>query len=517
MNRLTITCIALFLVIGSVFLWAQHKIMDARRHIRVEEKILMLSDRPEVTRIAALGFDNAVADLLWIRAIQYFGGNFSTLDEDLKKEGMSKLLENLVGLDPEFIGAWKFGGFVINEAMHDPEEAMTFLLRGGSINPEAWRLTFDAGFLAFYQLKDFQVAKQLFTQAAYGPNMISDAQLDATGLMGGFDLEAVRDGDPASDIALEPGTGSLTFVFPEKRKLGRIALNLGAGGEEQYSLFAGEGKTASTPYKKNLSARGTDVHVIDPAINVQSFGLAELKPAAEDQPFVISEVELFGPRTEAPTYVDRMAIEMDRAGGRFSAAWNQFIRYREEAIDKGDTIGLEIADAKLKSIYNDKCHELITEAAELFIEANNGELPSATMTEVVEQGYLEQVVMKHITEDPNFQSEVLPVLAPSGNLYEIMRTWDNKYPHLLIKPDDQQDWFIISRLELIERQKKQIERLNQFVAQFKEEHGSLPASLNDLKSESWFVGQEKLLEDSLKGELYLNQATGLVESRNPQI
>ena len=517
MNRLSIICIALLIVIGSVFFWAQHKIMESRRHIRIEEKILMLSDRPEVTRIAALGFDNALADLLWIRAIQYFGGNFSTLDEDLKREGMSKLLENLVGLDPEFIGAWKFGGFVINEAMKDPEEAMSFLLRGGSINPEAWRLTFDAGFMAFYQLKDYQAAKQLFNQAAYGPNIVSKTELQALGLLDGFDVEAVRDGDPVSDIALQAGSGSLAFVFPEKQKLGRLALNLGAGGEQTYTLYAGEGETANTLYKKNLSARGTDVQVIDPAIDVQSFRIGDRKPAADDQPFVLAEVELYGPRTEAPTYVDRMAIEMDRAAGRFSAAWNQFIRYREEAIEKGDTIGLQIADAKLKGIYNDKCHELITEAAELYIAANNSQLPSATMTEVVEQGYLEQVVMKHINEDPSFQEEVLPVLAPSGNLYEIMRSWDNKYPHLLIKPDDKQDWFIISRLDLVERQKKQIDRLNQFVEQYKEENGALPQSLDDLKGQSWFTGQEHLLVDSLRGELFLNQETGLVEARNPQI
>ncbi|MBZ0258262.1 hypothetical protein K8I31_19505 [bacterium] len=516
MNKLPVVCIALLIVIGSLFLYVQHSIRESRRGIRVEEKILMLSDRPEVTKIAALGFDNAVADLLWIRAIQYFGGNFSTLDEDLKKEGMSKLLENLVGLDPHFIGAWKFGGFVINESMHDPEKAMSFLLRGGSINPKAWRLTFDAGFVAFYQLKDFQAAKQLFNQAAYGPNIISEAKINATGIKGEANLEAVRDDDPVSDIALEPETGSITFTFPKKRKLGRFALNLGASGEEKYSLMAGEGEIADTLYKK-LTSRGTDVQVFDPELNVQSFGLADLQPTTEGQPFVLSEVELYGSRTEAPGYVDRMAIEMDRAAGRFSAAWNQFIRYREEAIQKGDTIGQQIAESKLEGIYNDKCHELLAEAAELYIQAHNGELPSATMTEVVKEGYLEQVVMKHVNEDPNFQSEVLPVLAPSGNLYEITRTWDNKYPHLLIKPDDKQDWFIISRKELIERQEKQIARLDKYVAQYKEEHGSLPKSLDDLKNETWFAGQENLLKDSLQGEIYLDQTTGKVKARNPKI
>ncbi len=516
MNRLSLTCIALLIVLGSAFLFVQHEIRESRRTIRVEEKILMLSDRPEVTRIAALGFDNAVADLLWIRAIQYFGGNFSTLDEDLKKQGMEKLLENLVGLDPRFIGAWKFGGFVINEAINDPEGAMSFLLRGGSMNPDAWRLTFDAGFIAFYQLQDYQVAKQLFNQAAYGPNIVSDAQLQAVGLLDGFNIEAVRDGDPVSDIALEAGAGSLAFVFPEQRELGRFTLNLGSGGEEKYTLYGGKGQSPDIKLR-TLSTRGVDVQVFDPTIDVQSFGIADLAPSTEGQPFIISEVELFGPRTEAPTYVDRMAIEMDRAAGRFSAAWNQFIRYREEAIEKGDAIGLEIAEAKLKGIYEDKCHELLAQAAELYIADNNGALPSPQMTELLEQGYVEQAVMNNINQDPNFQMEVLPVLAPSGDTAQIMTTWDNQHPHLLIKPDDQQDWFIISRQDIVERQQRQIDRLNQFVAQYLEEQGSLPQSLDDLKTQSWFVGQEHLLTDPLQGEIYLNQQNGQVEARNPKI
>lgn len=516
MNRVTLVCTSLLVVFALVFLWTQHEIRESRRHIRVEEKILMLSDRPEVTKIASLGFDNAVADLLWIRAIQYFGGNFSSLDEDVKKQGMMKLLDNLTGLDPHFISAWQFGGFMINEAMNDPEAAMSFLMRGGAQNPDAWRLTFDAGFISFYTLEDYEAAKELFVQAAYGPSFANAATLSAEGLVEGSDLEAVRDDDPISDIYLNLD-GQLTFNFAEPRELGRFNLQLGPESANQYTLYAGESE-ASLERIRSSSAVGSDIMLIDPAVEASVFQLSDFQGGEDAQYFIPAEIEFYGPRyPEAPGYVDRMAFEMDRAAGRFSAAWNQFLRYREEAINKGDDISQQMAEQKMVDIYNNKAHEIIASAVERYIEDHNGELPSPQMNEIVEQGYLEQVVTERMSEDPQFRLEVLPILMPSGNLYEIMRTWDNSAPHLLVKPDEMDDWFIISRPELVSRQQQQIEALQRFVNQFHEETGTWPGSLDELKTKSWFQGQEYLLNDPLHGRFVIDPQTHVVKAVDPQL
>ena len=130
MRKTTFICLGVLIVSCLLFSWAQGKIIQARSKIRIEEKILMLSDRPEITKLAALGFDAALADLLWVRAIQYFGGNFSTLDRPEKRDGLINLFDNMLALDTRFIAAYKFTGFVVNESIKDSNLAIDYLLQG---------------------------------------------------------------------------------------------------------------------------------------------------------------------------------------------------------------------------------------------------------------------------------------------------------------------------------------------------------------------------------------------------
>ena len=157
--------IILFVVLVAVFLWLQQSIVEHRANYRIDEKILLVSDNPKVTKIGALGFDNLLADFGWIRAIQYFGGNFTTLNKQNKREGFVRLMENIVTLDPHFVPAWKFGGFAFHESVKDASMAIDFMMRGAKINPTAWELPFDSGFISYYQLGDTTRAKDYFEQA----------------------------------------------------------------------------------------------------------------------------------------------------------------------------------------------------------------------------------------------------------------------------------------------------------------------------------------------------------------
>ncbi len=169
MLRLIATVLLGLLIVCYVFL--QDSIIERRQNYRTSDKILLVADRPAVTKALALGFDNMVADMMWIRGIQYFGGNFSSLQDNDKKRGFINLFENLTTLDPNFIAAWEFGGFVYNEACKDPQLAVDFLSRGGHQkgNEGNWKLLFDAGFISFFSLEQYDKAKELFLEAAKRP------------------------------------------------------------------------------------------------------------------------------------------------------------------------------------------------------------------------------------------------------------------------------------------------------------------------------------------------------------
>ncbi len=524
MRKSTLTAFLSFIIVCSLFGWAQNKIMKARADYREEEKILMLSDRPEVTKIAAMGFDGLIADLYWIRAIQYFGGNFSTLNRQEKRTGMINLLENLVGLDPHFLAAYKFGGFVINESIHDNELAIDFLLKGADNNPmqeypEAWRLPFDAGFIAFYQLKDYDVAKDLFLQAVYGKKFTNIEISEASGVPEGESTGWIIDGDPYSQTQFQLENGSFVLDLGSTREIGRITVIHNTTQQERYRLSSTTNESPSSfEVIESATNSGTYFHDFSPAIEARYLKFDQFETRTDESQFSIAEIRIFGPRNEAaPPYVERMAYEMDRAAGRFKASFDQYLRYYQEAVKKGDQVSADLALDKLFDIYTNKCIEILQEATELYLE-EKGELPSARMFELVKEGYLQRVLAQRQTEESGFAEEVAPVLMPNGNIWELLTTWDRQEPHLLIKytnEEGEQDWYITSRVRLKLEQKGILDQLQQGINKYKEEKGELPAKLEDLTKESWF-GMEEIPDDPLGGEFYLNQETGKVEAKNPK-
>jgi len=142
-----IVCILLF---GAMVFGQRHvqKLKMDQRYI--QDSIYLVPSLPAL-KVMSLSFRSLVADMLWLRSIQYFGGWYSQMKK--QPEGFIHLLNAIVYLDPRFIGAYKFGAFGISEGLEDFDSAVDLLVRGAERNkeaPEAWRLMFDAGFIRFY-------------------------------------------------------------------------------------------------------------------------------------------------------------------------------------------------------------------------------------------------------------------------------------------------------------------------------------------------------------------------------
>jgi len=528
MRKSTLILFVFLVVFCAGFYRTQQVIVEDRAGRRVEEKILMLSNRPEVTKVLALGHEATLADLLWIRAIQYFGGNFSTLDRPEKKEGMINLFKNMVALDPHFVAAYKFGGFVMNESIRDPKLAIDFLMEGADrngSNPGAWRLRFDAGFISFYQLKDYETAKRLFLEAVYGENLATQTTaegtppvLEAQGVAEGSQAEALLDDDLLGEVKFHPDQGSILLDLKEAEEIGRINLEQPTLVKESFRLqYAAENQSQAYQLIPGVTTPG--LSILREPLRARFLLLDEMKSEAPDGLFTINEFQVFGPANpEVPSYVERMAYEMDRAAGRFKAAWAQYSRYYKEAVDVGDQISAQLAMQKLDEIFTGKCVEILTEAVNLF-QKEQGHLPSPQMKELVEAGYLQRVLDQRIAENPEFAQDILPILFQRApNIWVLLTTWDGTSPHLLIAHSTAEgtaDWFITSRRSLEREQMTTLDMLQRDVNQYKEEKGHWPEKLEDLLKETWFRGTADSFKDPLGGELYIDAATGKVMARNP--
>jgi tetratricopeptide (TPR) repeat protein len=116
---------------------------------------------------ASLGYRAMLADLMWIRATQYFGEELEkrrTLrDAGRIKESQERykflfpLLDLTVSLDPQFVNAYRFGGLLLTVVKrHD--EAIALYEKGYAANPDRWEMPHDLGRLYYLDLKDNEKA-----------------------------------------------------------------------------------------------------------------------------------------------------------------------------------------------------------------------------------------------------------------------------------------------------------------------------------------------------------------------
>lgn len=111
------------------------------------------------------GFDNIVADLLWLRAIQYYGRHRQT---DLMFGQVEHVFRTLTELDPHFIEAFRFGALVLVEDAQKPKEGYELLKSGIRSNPEDGGLYFDLGFHCYLN-QEYSLASVYFGHAVNKP------------------------------------------------------------------------------------------------------------------------------------------------------------------------------------------------------------------------------------------------------------------------------------------------------------------------------------------------------------
>jgi tetratricopeptide (TPR) repeat protein len=117
-------------------------------------------------RGAALGNEALVADLAWLRAIQYYGEHRKT---DRAYPMMGHIFDIITTLDARFVNAYAFGALVMGQDEGQMDAGIALLQKGIANNPESWFLPFEAGFLYYLVAKDAKLASLYFSRAARLP------------------------------------------------------------------------------------------------------------------------------------------------------------------------------------------------------------------------------------------------------------------------------------------------------------------------------------------------------------
>lgn len=134
--------------------------------------LLWLQSGPLASRLS-LGFRNLVADLYWMRAVVYYGGERRSEEGTQNYDLLFPLLDLTTSLDPRFRVAYRFGSIFLTEAYPAgpgrPDQAIALLERGLAHRPDGWEYAHDIAFVHYWWLHDYASAAKWFERAAAMP------------------------------------------------------------------------------------------------------------------------------------------------------------------------------------------------------------------------------------------------------------------------------------------------------------------------------------------------------------
>ncbi len=127
-----------------------------------------LVPRTEYANVFAFGYNTFMADFLYIRIIQAFGGASSTFPKHAKK--LHQYFSSLSELDPQFLEVYEFGSMALGEDAQQMDLAMELLHKGWVNNPDEYRLPYLAAYMSWWGRKDEKSAILWAERATKAPN-----------------------------------------------------------------------------------------------------------------------------------------------------------------------------------------------------------------------------------------------------------------------------------------------------------------------------------------------------------
>ena len=162
--------VLLFLMAALLVKPVQDRVDASRGGPSIDPDLLYFSS-PSLVKALAFGYDSLLADVYWMRAIQYYGRREEAARRTVRYKNLASMLDIVTTLDPKMLDVYRAGSIFLAEpdpmGAGQPEAAVKLLDKGIAMHPGEWRLYFDKGFVYFLYLKDFAKAGQVWLDASH--------------------------------------------------------------------------------------------------------------------------------------------------------------------------------------------------------------------------------------------------------------------------------------------------------------------------------------------------------------
>lgn len=160
----------LLAVLIAVSIPLQKRIDDMRGRFRSVEGSLYLSSSS--LRKVSLGYNELMADVYWLRALQYFGNKKPT---EQNPDLLYHYFDIITDLDPKFVNAYRYGGTFLAEpppfGLGYTKKGIELFDKGRKNNPDNYRLPLEEAFIYYFYAKDYEEAADLFKEASEKPSI----------------------------------------------------------------------------------------------------------------------------------------------------------------------------------------------------------------------------------------------------------------------------------------------------------------------------------------------------------
>lgn len=114
----------------------------------------------------SLGESALLADLTWLRAVQYYGER-RQIDNTFRL--LYHAFDVVTNFDPRHLPSYVFAGHALAQEGNQFQNGVTLLLKGRDADPAHWLYPFEIGFLYYVQKRDYLTASLWFQEAARKP------------------------------------------------------------------------------------------------------------------------------------------------------------------------------------------------------------------------------------------------------------------------------------------------------------------------------------------------------------
>ncbi len=114
-------------------------------------------------RPMSLGYENALADILWFRTISYFGEHYRS---DRTYPWLAYMCDLVTDLDPRAAHVYSFAGVILPWEAGQADAGIRLLEKGTRTFPDSWLLHYYLGFNHYFFKSDYAAAIKHLRQAA---------------------------------------------------------------------------------------------------------------------------------------------------------------------------------------------------------------------------------------------------------------------------------------------------------------------------------------------------------------